>query len=72
MMVRDELSWMWKWRIVLPVTFATTLLLDACGISVDMARLREVSREVVFGGSSSISKSGVVSIVAFFGASHWK
>ena len=53
-----------------PITLSTTLLLDGCRISVDMARLSEVSRKVVFSGSSAVCKTGVVSVVAFLGSSH--
>lgn len=57
-------------RGILPITFSTALLLDAFGISVDMARFGKVSREVIFSSSSSVRKAGVVSVVVLLGTSH--
>jgi hypothetical protein len=56
--------------IVVPVTFPSTLLFDAFGISVDGSRLGEISRKMVFSSGRSVCKAGVVAIVVFLGASH--
>jgi hypothetical protein len=57
-------------RGILPITLSTSLLLDAFGISVDMARFGKVSGEVIFSSSSSVRKAGVVSVVVLLGTSH--
>ncbi len=54
----------------LPVASATSLLLDALWVSVDVARLGEIARKVIFGYSSAVSESSVVSIVVLDSSSH--
>jgi hypothetical protein len=54
----------------IPVTLATTLLLDASGISIRVTRLGKVAREVVFRESGAVSETSVVAVVALVGASH--
>lgn len=55
----------------LPVAITTAFLLDLLRILVDMTRLGEVARQMIFWPSCAISEAGMVAVIAFVGASHY-
>ena len=55
----------------LPVTFASSLLLDTLGIGVNVTSFRKVTGETIFGGGTSFSDGSVIAVVCFVGTSHW-
>lgn len=54
----------------LPIALAAALLLHTLGVSVDVARLGEVTRETFFSSGGTISDSTVVTIVGLVATSH--
>ncbi len=58
------------WMQVLPVALASAVLLCLLGINVGEAVLRKVLGEMVLGEGSTVSQSGVRSVVSLVGASH--
>jgi len=53
-----------------PVAPTRSLLLDAFRVSVEVAGFGKVARETIFGNSSTVGKTSVVSIVVLDGSSH--
>ena len=53
-----------------PVASATTLLLDASWVCVNVTCFAKVARKVVFWEGSAVGEASVVAVVLLVGASH--
>ena len=56
----------------LPIPFAGTFLLGLFGISIGIARLGKIAREMIFWSSTAVSQTSVITIVELVGTSHYR
>lgn len=58
------------WEYHLPIALSTPVLFGLLGILANVAALGEVSRQMLLGGCSAISKTGMVLVVVLVRSSH--